>query len=123
MEAEQRANMYTIGNVLARREAFEAKHPEISITPATATRSGRWEVSAPGADLMSFSNAGMMMYALEDIYHEVEPVEGSWYTTIGRPADPNRGLDYPIEAVCKYIRCSSSIKKEHIDAEWEHFKR
>jgi hypothetical protein len=115
--------MYTIGNVAARREAFEAKHPEVVIESADATRSGRYEVSAPGADLMSFSDEGMMMYALEDMYHEIEPVDGSWYTTIGQPADLSRSLDYPIEAVCKYPQCSGSIRKEHKDADWQHFTR
>ena len=55
-------------SVLARRESFEARHPEIVITTPFENASRKWEVYVPGEGAALYDDGGRMMDALEERY-------------------------------------------------------
>lgn len=50
-----------------------------------------------------------------------QPIPGSWYTIYGQPANLNRPMDYPIEAVC--VNCGKPIRAATFIDNWVHFDR
>jgi hypothetical protein len=63
--------MTAIGG-LARRKTFEAKHPEVIITPDILTLSGKWEASMPGTAAMAFDDPDLMFDFLEEMFSNQE---------------------------------------------------
>jgi hypothetical protein len=60
-------------------------------------------------------------YKLVESSHKAEPIAGSFYTRLGRPANLFRSDHYPVEAVCSV--CSKPIVVESFLREFSHFSR
>ena len=54
--------------------------------------------------------------------HDITPVKGSARKLDGTPADLNKPMDYPVEAVC--LECGRPIREERwFLGEWRHIER
>jgi hypothetical protein len=65
--------------LMDRVDRFERRHHDILIAAPWSTRSGRWQVIAPGHDAKSYDNGRAMMDDLEARYSktpEFERVDG-----------------------------------------------